>query len=115
MLHTATSHTGFPSPGCGTVQLTRSEIGKRILDGQHLIIYNNKVVRIPSSWLDVHPGGSLALLREVAGLASSLSQQVKMMAQVASVEAREAVDKKIAQREDAAFARRRVVNSLKET
>ncbi|KAE9404753.1 hypothetical protein BT96DRAFT_955527 [Gymnopus androsaceus JB14] len=51
--------------GNGTVQLTRSEIGKCILDGQHLIIYNKKVLRIPSSWLDVHPGGSLALLHFV--------------------------------------------------
>ncbi|KAE9389384.1 delta 8-sphingoloid desaturase protein [Gymnopus androsaceus JB14] len=45
--------------------LTRCELGKRILDGQHLIIYDTKVLRIPASWLDVHPGGSLVLLHFV--------------------------------------------------
>jgi len=39
----------------------------------------------------------MGVLREVAGLVSSLGQQVKLVAEVASVEAKEAVDKKIAQ------------------
>lgn len=46
-------------------QFTRSELCERILDGQHLIIYDRKVLRIPASWLDIHPGGPLALLHFV--------------------------------------------------
>lgn len=52
----------------------------------------------------------VGVLREVAGLVGSLGQQVKMVAQVASVEAKEAVDKKIAQ-QDVVFARSKVGNT----
>ncbi|KIK68966.1 hypothetical protein GYMLUDRAFT_34995 [Collybiopsis luxurians FD-317 M1] len=47
------------------VQFTRQELCTRILDGQHIVIYNRNVLRIPVSWLDIHPGGSLALLHFV--------------------------------------------------
>ncbi|KAJ3883338.1 delta 8-sphingoloid desaturase protein [Lentinula edodes] len=53
------------------VQFTRSELCTRILEGQHLIIYNRNVLRIPPSWLDAHPGGSLALLHFVGRDATS--------------------------------------------
>ncbi|KAJ3779145.1 delta 8-sphingoloid desaturase protein [Lentinula raphanica] len=52
-------------------QFTRSELSARILEGQHLIIYDRTVLRIPTSWLDLHPGGSLALLHFVGRDASS--------------------------------------------
>ncbi|KAL0567313.1 hypothetical protein V5O48_014682 [Marasmius crinis-equi] len=46
-------------------RLTRSDIVFRILKGEHIIIYNRHVLRIPDFWLDSHPGGSLALLHFV--------------------------------------------------
>lgn len=44
---------------------TRIQIANRILAGEHLIIYNENILRIPSSWLDAHPGGRIALLHFV--------------------------------------------------
>ena len=44
---------------------TRDQVAARILAGEHLIIYNENILRIPSSWLDSHPGGRLALLHFV--------------------------------------------------
>jgi delta8-fatty-acid desaturase len=44
---------------------SREQIASRILAGESLIIYRNQLIRIPSSWLDIHPGGSLAILHFV--------------------------------------------------
>ena len=44
---------------------TRDQVAARILAGENLIIYNENILRIPSSWLDAHPGGRLALLHFV--------------------------------------------------
>ncbi|PFH50815.1 hypothetical protein AMATHDRAFT_47622 [Amanita thiersii Skay4041] len=43
----------------------RNDIAARILAGDILIIYDNHLLRIPHSWLNAHPGGSLALLHFV--------------------------------------------------
>ncbi|KAL0071911.1 hypothetical protein AAF712_000834 [Marasmius tenuissimus] len=51
--------------------LTREFVVERILQGQHLIVYNRHVLRIPKFWLDAHPGGSLALLHFVGRDATS--------------------------------------------
>lgn len=44
---------------------TRQDVAVRILAGELLIIYQGCLLRIPQSWLDAHPGGSLALLHFV--------------------------------------------------
>lgn len=44
---------------------TRDQIADRILAGETLVILENKVVRIPPSWLSAHPGGTLAVLHFV--------------------------------------------------
>ncbi|KAF8642336.1 hypothetical protein AX16_009605 [Volvariella volvacea WC 439] len=44
---------------------SRPEVVNRILQGEHLIIYNSHLLRIPPKWLDAHPGGALALLHFV--------------------------------------------------
>lgn len=48
-----------------TTLYTRHDVAARILAGDHLIIYHDLLLRIPQSWLDAHPGGSLALLHFV--------------------------------------------------
>ncbi|KIP11390.1 hypothetical protein PHLGIDRAFT_63764 [Phlebiopsis gigantea 11061_1 CR5-6] len=40
---------------------TREQVACRILAGDALFIRHNKIVRVPQSWLDAHPGGSLAI------------------------------------------------------
>ncbi|KDQ63467.1 hypothetical protein JAAARDRAFT_29485 [Jaapia argillacea MUCL 33604] len=40
---------------------TREQVAARILAGENLIIFHGQVVRIPASWLAVHPGGPLAI------------------------------------------------------
>jgi delta8-fatty-acid desaturase len=44
---------------------TRDEVAVRILAGESLIVYNDQLLRIPQSWLNAHPGGSLAILHFV--------------------------------------------------
>jgi delta8-fatty-acid desaturase len=44
---------------------SRQQVAARILAGDHLIVYNNHLLKIPDSWLDAHPGGALALLHFV--------------------------------------------------
>lgn len=44
---------------------TRDQVASRILQGENLLIYNSQLIRIPNSWLDAHPGGSLAILHFV--------------------------------------------------
>lgn len=44
---------------------TREQVASRILAGETLVILKNKVMRIPQSWLNAHPGGSLAILHFV--------------------------------------------------
>ncbi|TFK77162.1 delta 8-sphingolipid desaturase [Pluteus cervinus] len=44
---------------------SRTDIANQILSGDHLIIYRNHLLRISPSWLDAHPGGTLALLHFV--------------------------------------------------
>ena len=43
----------------------RSEIAESILAGDALIIYRDQVLRISQLWLNVHPGGALAILHYV--------------------------------------------------
>lgn len=45
--------------------VSRDVVAARILTGEYLIIYQDHLLRIPSSWLDAHPGGALALLHFV--------------------------------------------------
>src|SRR5215471_5954387 len=44
---------------------SRHEIATRILAGETLFIFNGQLIRIPTSWLNAHPGGSLAILHFV--------------------------------------------------
>lgn len=50
------------SQALGPREWTREEVASRILAGEHLLIYRSRVIRIPYSWLSVHPGGDLAIL-----------------------------------------------------
>lgn len=56
--------------GATTTLWSRPAVASRILAGEHLIVYNSHLLRIPPSWLDAHPGGSLALLHFVGRDAS---------------------------------------------
>ena len=49
---------------------SRDQVAARILAGESLVIHNNQLLRIPKSWLDAHPGGSLAILHFVGRDAS---------------------------------------------
>lgn len=49
---------------------TREQIASRILAGENIIILRDKVLRVPPSWLAVHPGGHLAILHFVGRDAS---------------------------------------------
>ncbi|KAJ7596966.1 delta 8-sphingoloid desaturase protein [Mycena floridula] len=42
--------------------LASDQVAARILKGQNVLIYDNHVLLIPTTWLDAHPGGSLAIL-----------------------------------------------------
>ena len=44
---------------------SRDAVANRILAGESLIIYQGHLLSIPSTWLDAHPGGDLALLHFV--------------------------------------------------
>ncbi|KAG8837250.1 hypothetical protein FRB91_008180, partial [Serendipita sp. 411] len=48
-----------------TAVWTRREIAERILQGENLVIYRGQLLKIPHSWLQAHPGGSLAILHFV--------------------------------------------------
>jgi sphingolipid 8-(E)-desaturase len=48
--------------GAPTTVWTRDQVADRILQGEYLIVYRNNLIRVPQSWLDAHPGGSLAIL-----------------------------------------------------
>jgi delta8-fatty-acid desaturase len=48
----------------------RVEVERRILEGETLIVYRGKLLRISQSWLSRHPGGSLSLLHFVGRDAS---------------------------------------------
>lgn len=41
---------------------TREQVAARILAGETLFILHEKVIRVPQSWLAVHPGGALSIL-----------------------------------------------------
>ena len=49
---------------------SRDQVAARILAGESLVIHDNHLLRIPQSWLDAHPGGSLAILHFVGRDAS---------------------------------------------
>lgn len=55
--------SAIPDPEPAT--WTREEVASRILTGETLVIFNGQLLRIPSSWLNAHPGGSLAILHFV--------------------------------------------------
>ena len=42
-----------------------SHVVERILAGECIFIYNFHVIRVPHSWLAVHPGGELSILHFV--------------------------------------------------
>jgi sphingolipid 8-(E)-desaturase len=44
---------------------TRDQVAARILAGDTLVVYHAQLLRIPQSWLNQHPGGSLAILHFV--------------------------------------------------
>lgn len=48
-----------------TKKWTQEQVAARILKGESIIIYNDLVLHIPDSWLDIHPGGFLAILHYV--------------------------------------------------
>ncbi|GLB36087.1 putative fatty acid desaturase [Lyophyllum shimeji] len=56
--------------GATTQTWSREAVAARILAGEHLIVYNGHLLRIPPSWLEAHPGGTLALLHFVGRDAS---------------------------------------------
>ena len=39
----------------------RDQVAQRILAGETLLILQDKVIRVPPSWLNAHPGGALAI------------------------------------------------------
>ncbi|KAJ7071096.1 delta 8-sphingoloid desaturase protein, partial [Mycena amicta] len=49
---------------------TREQIAAKILGGDHLVVYHDLLLRIPSKWLAKHPGGALAILHFVGRDAS---------------------------------------------
>ncbi|RDB28989.1 Delta 8-(E)-sphingolipid desaturase [Hypsizygus marmoreus] len=53
-----------------TTTWSRDAVAERILAGEHLIVYRGQLLRIPTSWVDAHPGGTLALLHFVGRDAS---------------------------------------------
>jgi len=44
---------------------SRQAVAERILKGENLIVYRDQLLKIPTTWLEKHPGGSLALLHFV--------------------------------------------------
>ena len=48
-----------------TTVWSREQVASRILQGDTLIIFHGQLLNIPKSWLDAHPGGTLALLHFV--------------------------------------------------
>jgi delta8-fatty-acid desaturase len=49
---------------------SRQQIADRILKGENLVIYRGQLIRVPPSWLEEHPGGSIAILHFVGRDAS---------------------------------------------
>jgi len=56
--------------GAPSSSWSRNKVAQHILAGDSLVIYRNLLLRIPNSWLDHHPGGSLAILHFVGRDAS---------------------------------------------
>lgn len=52
------------------MHFSRQDVEQRILQGETLIIYRGGLIRVPTTWLAKHPGGSLALLHFVGRDAS---------------------------------------------
>lgn len=51
--------------------LTRPQIAAKIASGQLLVVHTPLVYRIPPAWLNIHPGGDLAILHYVGRDASN--------------------------------------------
>ena len=49
---------------------SRQQIADRILKGENLVIYRGQLIRISPTWLEEHPGGSIAILHFVGRDAS---------------------------------------------
>lgn len=49
---------------------TRDDVAARILEGETIFIRHGRVLRVPPSWLEKHPGGALAILHFVGRDAS---------------------------------------------
>ncbi|KAF7320058.1 Delta 8-sphingoloid desaturase protein [Mycena kentingensis (nom. inval.)] len=49
---------------------TREQVAAKILSGDHLVVYHDLLLRIPSKWLEKHPGGALSILHFVGRDAS---------------------------------------------
>lgn len=62
---------GEPAPGLTSSApskfrlWSRSDIANCILAGENIVIHRDRVLRVPHSWLDAHPGGDLAILHYV--------------------------------------------------
>jgi delta8-fatty-acid desaturase len=57
--------TAKSSPTSNAKLWTRQQVASHILKGETLVVFNNQLLRIPPSWLNAHPGGSLAILHFV--------------------------------------------------
>lgn len=57
---------GYPSssgrPARALPLWTRADVAQSVLNGDALFIRHGLVIRVPSGWLDKHPGGSLSIL-----------------------------------------------------
>ena len=51
--------------GTPTVHWSNDQVAARIIAGELIFVYRNYLLRVPQSWLDAHPGGSLAILHFV--------------------------------------------------
>ncbi|KAJ6604586.1 delta 8-sphingoloid desaturase protein [Mycena vulgaris] len=53
------------TPTKGLTTWSREAVAAAILAGDHLLVYNDLLLRIPPKWLEQHPGGALAILHFV--------------------------------------------------
>ncbi|KAJ7706249.1 fatty acid desaturase-domain-containing protein [Mycena rosella] len=44
---------------------SREAVAAAILGGEHLVVYHDRLLRIPAKWLEQHPGGALSILHFV--------------------------------------------------
>jgi delta8-fatty-acid desaturase len=54
----------------GATLWTRERVAERVLQGDTLVVYRGRLLKIPPAWLEQHPGGALAILHFVGRDAS---------------------------------------------